>query len=59
VQITGLLRFRQPFFLDITYTRRYLWWFLPGTFVCIVPWIVAAGLTLVRRLCESVWLAEW
>ena len=35
VQITGLLRFRQPCFLDITYTRRYVWWFLPGTFVCI------------------------
>ena len=33
VQITGLLRFRQPFFLDITYTHRYVLWFLPRTYV--------------------------
>jgi hypothetical protein len=47
VQITGLLRFRQPFFLDITYTRRYVSWFLPGTFVFNFVWHVAAGLTTV------------
>jgi hypothetical protein len=30
VQNTGLTRFRQPRFLDITYTLGYVWWFLPG-----------------------------
>jgi hypothetical protein len=33
VQITGLIRFRQPCFLDITYTPGYVSRFLPGTFV--------------------------
>ena len=28
VQITGPRRFRQPRFVDITYTRGYIWWFL-------------------------------
>ena len=30
VQNTGLTRFRQPRFVDITYTLGYVWWFLPG-----------------------------
>jgi hypothetical protein len=29
VQNTGLNRLRQPCFLDITYTLRYISWFLP------------------------------
>ena len=33
VQITGLLGFRQPRFLDITYTHGYISLFLPGTSV--------------------------
>src|ERR1700704_5286491 len=34
VQNTGLTRFRQPRFLDITYTLGYVWWFLPGAICC-------------------------
>ena len=36
VQNTGLTRFRQPRFLDITYTLGYVWWFLPGTLPCCI-----------------------
>ena len=49
VQITGRIRFRQPCFLDITYTRRYLWWFLPGTFVCIGRFVLSISSVLLGR----------
>src|SRR6478672_4640746 len=42
VQITGLIRFRQPCFLDITYTPGYVSRFLPGTFA-----VWAAGLIVI------------
>ena len=52
VQITGLLRFRQPRFVDITYTRRYIWWFLQERVFSFLKALVLAGPGGVAQLGE-------